>query len=132
MKTYYKVLNDHSSVNSQICLRYSKGVTKTPTIAGSKLFVFNSRQHAEDFANVQWQQTTIWECTITGKSHVVELEPIESTRKSMTEYWKAYAHAKKRKINTFDYISDHVDCQYRYWPIGTVWCDSVTLTKQIK
>ena len=133
-KTYYKVVlsGKINSVNSFIKVNYELNEETKPHIKGSKLFVFENYSDAVYYTKKILDYCDIFACTIKGKSKVVDYFPDYSSVDNILKFWEEYNIAKKRKINISKYLEKSKFAIKRaYWPEGTVWCNSVTLTQKI-
>jgi hypothetical protein len=127
---YYKVVR---CSNRSICyhakLKYKIGLQTTPTIKHSKLFVFDSVAAALNFSN---NSDKVYECDVVNPRYPVirNLPHIFSDLAHICRYWEAIALARKNKKSIKKYINARC-CTDVLMLSGTVWCDAVTLTKQI-
>lgn len=137
MKTYYKVCNTSRNdiLTSAVCNYFAPVEYKINQAVvapeDTKLFVFNNLTAAKKFvysqiANITYLRLKIFECTITNPR-----KPIDAwNATSRLKFWKDIKIARKKKVNILRYLiknGSYADP----WPAGTIWCDSVTLTKQV-
>lgn len=129
MKKYYKVVLKYSSDHLNLVSAYSNIQYKMDDYVyapqGTKLFVFNSLDSAQNF--VYGRNLTVYECIVKNPRLVKTLR----NDTSPNDYWRYIADAKKRKININQYLTKKNAVKRQKWPFGTVWCDAVKLTKFI-
>jgi len=122
---YYKIVNTEDGVlKSCIIPKYSGGIVyrvgewTKPVIANSKLFVFNSLESAKNFRGGNWFQS-IYECEVINPTlpPSVIVHHMSFYRYTVEKFWDGHA------LN--------LDEQSDYIINGTVFCDSVKLTKLI-
>lgn len=139
MSKYYKVvrrtpvgLGSVSAGSYQVAepshrVIYTPNQTVRPTIAGSKLFVFKTYEHAVAFAEERTQryELEIWECKVTNP---VAMKFRTWVRvKEMEKFWAARSalvakHISTRRIAQFDKIANA--------PEGSYGVSSVRLTNK--
>lgn len=129
MKKYYKVVLKCSSDHSNLKSAYSNVPYKMGDFVcapqGTKLFVFNSLDSAQNFAF--GRKLAVYECLVKNPRLVKTLR----SNTSHNDYWRYIADAKKRKLNINQYLTKKSAVKRQKWPFGTVWCDAVKLTKLI-
>lgn len=129
MKKYYKVVLKYSSDHSNLMSAYSNVYYKINDYVyapqGTKLFVFNSLDIAKNFASSR--NLAVYECLVKNPRLVKTLRNNTLPK----DYWRYIADAKKHKLNINQYLTKKNAVGHKKWPIGTVWCDAVKLTKLI-
>lgn len=137
MKKYYKVIDAASHRSCGVIVtscKYALNQTTKPYFSASKLFVFNSLKNARKFADDRVYDSIIFECVVTKPCKPIPYKPKTVWLDSIKDYWNAYNTAKqqaKKNKKAFREYFNYKLAVWINWPEGTVWCDSVTLTKQI-
>lgn len=110
------------SIDSNISYELNK-TAYAPT--GTKLFVFDNIHNAQKFARINIGK--LFECIVKNPR-----QPVQVRSYYRNTYWTLINEARKRKISIKQHLYKHNIGSGQYWPKGTIWCDSVTLTKQIE
>lgn len=137
MKKHYKVIDAQTYRSCAIIAincKYALNQTTKPQLSGSKLFVFNSLENARKFADDRVYDSIIFECVVTKPCEPIPYKPIKYWLDSIKDYWNAYNAAKQQATKNKKAFRKYFKTMYlcgTHWPEGTVWCDSVTLTKRI-
>ncbi len=128
-KTYYKVLrpnNASSYASNQYCIYYAPNVTVTAK-HNLPIFIFDTLENARSYAKNNLYDYVIYECI--AKRVRKPYKKIFDHDSLFCEYWKIVNKAKQQKKSIIKALHKYRTIE----PItGTLWANSITLTKQIQ
>lgn len=101
-KKYYKVVNPLTLTScctnwhfpEQFRVKYKVGLWTKPTIAGTRLFVFNDLQDAKDFCakNYMTRSWDIYECVVKNPR-----KDVVANVKNIKEFWEIVTKFRQKK-----------------------------------
>lgn len=104
---------------SLFAIEYSTEITSVPKLPGSKLFAFDSIRSAQAFFSIYDEDPTyeLWEAEVEPAN--ITLAKISTHQSKIAEFWNP------------DTLWGNDVFALRNTPIGTIFCESIKLTRRI-
>lgn len=106
---------ENFSVPTPYVLEYREAIKTKPLLRGSKLFAFDSLEHAK---RLRGANEEIWECALTNPQRIKYYDEM-GFEENIENFWRA----RRSKKSTQAFGNGHT---------GTVCGDSITLLRRVK